>query len=108
MKTLTIFLLMTVLGSNVHAATKQELCSAINQLAGSIMTSRQNGVPMEKAMTAMNSVSTTDGKVQETINNMVMDAYQRPYYSSKELQQREVVEFQNRWYMQCLKSDIEK
>ncbi|WP_292758311.1 hypothetical protein [Methylophaga sp. UBA2689] len=89
----------------VHAEASQEekdaLCNNINVFAGSAMAARQNGVTLAQAISTIKNQEDED--VKELLRTITMDAYESPAYQSDEHKNREIVEFQNEWYMICLK-----
>ena len=61
-----------------------EFCPKIAQLSRSVMTARQAGVPMRKVM--------------ET------EAYGQSVYNTPEIKERVIQDFEDQWYMKCVKS----
>lgn len=83
-------------------------CLSIESTAGTIMEARQVGVPMAKVMKHTHP-KTGDDKIDEGVEKimkaMVMDAYKRPRFSSKEYQQNAILDFRNEWYLSCLEAN---
>ena len=69
-------------------------------MAGSIMKSRQNEVSMAKLMKATAEDQATDALGAEVIK----DAYNTSAFRTEENQKRAVSQFENKWFMICLKA----
>lgn len=81
------------------AATQQEWCAEVSNLARSIMSSRHSGVPI------VNQLSITKGHEQEDMATaMILEAYSKTRWHTKASQQRAITEFANDVYLICDKS----
>ncbi len=88
-----IFLaLLLALSFNVAAAPEQ--CLTDSEMAYTIMSARQNGVPMAKVLMIVES--------DPVYRQYVMMAYDTPLYSSEEFKERTKREFENSAYRLCL------
>jgi hypothetical protein len=89
--------------SNVFAAKPSDetlsYCTSISEMAAAIMKSRQNEVSMAKLMKATAGDAATDALGAEVIK----DAYSTSAFRTEENQKRAVSEFENKWFMICLK-----
>lgn len=103
---LIIFLTFYLLTHSAYALTQTEMCNQLNEMAKVFMEERQSGRVMADLINVIEQDEVATERGKKLLKDMIIDAYQRPMYSSKELKEREVVDFQNRWYMQCLKADI--
>jgi len=74
-------------------------CDELSGLAETVMTVRQNGLQIRKAMAVMD-------KNQMTIK-MVTLAYERPMFSTESYKQKSITEYGNLWYLACLESENE-
>lgn len=81
------------------AALPDELCSQISQAAMVIMQARQNSEPMAAMMMV---ADTQSGARRELVRELVIAAYDRDLRYSQEAKRREINEFGNNAYMNCL------
>lgn len=82
-------------------ASREELlkmCSGWASLARNVMDARQAGVPMRKLLDSLNE----EGE-NEITTKIVMKAYDSPAFRTEGHQQREITEFENSVYSDCLK-----
>lgn len=70
-------------------------CNDMAELAESIMTSRQQGIPITKLLGALKD---------DTFKGMVTVAYEQPRWHTKASQQRAITEFANEVYLICDKN----
>lgn len=91
----TIALLLALSASASAEMTHQEICTAYSSLAGKIMTLRQMGEEMAITYVA----SDTDH-----YRKLVVEAYEEPRYGSKPYQNKTITKFQNKAFLQCIKS----
>lgn len=71
-------------------------CPKIAELAKEVMVARQNGTPMREMM------EIADG--EPIMVSMVTEAYGHPAYRTSAVQDRAIQEFENQWYLLCVKS----
>ena len=80
----------------------RKLCASASQLAKSIMTARQNNVPMAKAMELPDM---TENEQARTIAHaMVIAAYEKPRFSTQEFIDTAITDFESAMYLQCIKA----
>ena len=72
-----------------------EFCPKIAQLSRSVMTARQAGAPMRQVMELAESDVTV---------SMVTEAYGYSAYSIQENKDRAIQDFEDTWYLRCVKS----
>lgn len=76
---------------------KLEMCKAISGLAEQVMSSRQAGVDMSE----MYELS-KNSKLGQSI---IMMAFEKPMYGTEKYKQREVSNFKNLWFKECMKHE---
>jgi len=77
------------------AGEEQASCEQIASVAESVMDAHQHGV----SMAAMMDIA----KDNALIEKMTVEAYEGARYSTKEIQDREIADFRDKWYMWCFK-----
>jgi hypothetical protein len=75
--------------------TAKEICNEVSSLAKSIMSARQHGVSMSKAMELSGN-----NKLAESF---VIDAYSKSGFSTEEYQDKTIREFADEAYLSCIK-----
>lgn len=71
-----------------------DACADLEQLAVIVITAKQQGVPMSRAMAAIEgTVPIAQGR--RLLRALVMDAYNLPDFASDEFRRQQVVEFRN-------------
>lgn len=85
-------LLSTTAYANENAETK---CKNYYDYAFSTMKARQGNVPMHKLF------DLTGGN--KTMQKMIIDAYEIPLFSTKQIKEKTINEFANDWYLWCVK-----
>lgn len=78
-----------------------EFCTNIEGMARSVMKARQSNVSMTKIMKIMADHFPDDNGLMRKI---VIQAYEKPLYSTAEYQEREIDEYANHWAMLCYKA----
>lgn len=71
-------------------------CNQIHDIATSVMSARQRGVPVKEAMDIMGG--TNIGK------NIVLTAYREDRWATDSMQERTVTEFANTYYIECVEA----
>ncbi|UKL14742.1 hypothetical protein C121_9 [Stenotrophomonas phage C121] len=90
-----IFAVLALFSFNAAAGiTKQDMCESDEALARSIMSARQNGVPIAEVMKIIK-----DDKWQQ----YVLLAYEESMFVSEEFKNRAINEYANAAYMVCMK-----
>lgn len=70
---------------------KQELCKSYSELAGSIMSARQEGTEMSKLMS------------NSTSPELVVSAYELSRYTTETYKASAISDFANKAYLDCIK-----
>ena len=75
------------------------------------MTNRQSGVQMATVMDiakaeaeAGNNSQMLQSRVLQTMQLIIVDAYESPRFSTENYKARAISEFKNRWYLRCFKA----
>jgi len=96
---ISIAALLTALSAPATSAEEQtspyDECKIIGEFARSTMAARQRGVPITDMMS-------NDGN--ELVDEITIEAYKKPRYTSEGYQEKEIVEYQNNWYLGCVHS----
>ena len=96
------YLLITVgfiaLGGSASAATKVDLCNALEEMAMSIMEARQTNIPMSKIYEI-----TKDNPITKSLT---IAAYDLPRFSTEEYQQNSINDFGSKAFKSCI-SEVE-
>ena len=74
----------------------------ISEYAKLVMENRQLGAPLSLMMDA--ATDSNNEKERRVLEKMTIEAYETPKYSSKEMINEEVNEFQNKYYLNCFKA----
>lgn len=82
----------------------RDTCAAMQRLAKSIMTARQNGFAMSDMMSK--SDASGDAIVKKLDESLIIYAYSLPRYSTNEMQQKSIEDFGNDTYLQCAKQHM--
>jgi translation initiation factor 2B subunit (eIF-2B alpha/beta/delta family) len=75
-----------------------EFCYNIEEIARSVMSARQSNVSMSKVMKIM-AENFPDN--MELMRSIVIQAYEKPAYSTAQYQKREIDEYANHWATVC-------
>ncbi len=75
-------------------------CGSRSELAALVMEGRQTGRPLSDAMAGVERAD-VDDIYKRDAQRMVLLAYGEPRYSTRDFQQRSVVEFANEAYRTC-------
>jgi hypothetical protein len=78
-----------------------QVCVSMSDLAETVMTLRQNGVPMTNAMGLAQGA---DAAIRDFVVRLVSNAYEVPQFSVEENKQREIMKFQNQVALECNKA----
>lgn len=70
-------------------------CDQLAELSRLAMEARQIGVPLRTMMT---------GAKDTIMADMLTEAYGSPAFTTKKNQDRAIQEFEDRWYLRCVKS----
>lgn len=75
-------------------------CGSYGKLAETLMESRQIGMSMQKQM---ESAEKQSEPLRSQVQSMLIMAYERPRYNSEENQRREIENFRDQIYLECIK-----
>lgn len=106
MKSLIAFITLIVLSFPALAQTDHEFCSLAADHAEFIMTARQAELSADEVYQRYDNIKdkfTTPDKAMESIQIIIMDAYEQPRFSSEEYINRAITEFRSETYIDCLK-----
>lgn len=82
-------------------AQANELCNNVHTMATSIMDARQKGVPLKTMVDIINQNYSSEVRV--LVIKLAVDAYKYPQYSVENNQQKQINEFGNLYYGECIK-----
>lgn len=82
-------------------ALTDEECTQAAHLAESIMTARQNGTSLEKALSVLTD-NVDDPAAVNAGKQLIIEAYKQPRYNSEEIQQRTIGDFRDNVHVACL------
>jgi len=105
MKRLLIVMLIAVCFAGISIAEESKTkeitmddCKLLSELAGQIMDSRQKNIPMTNVVNIFPAGSPWI--------EIVIKAYEKPRMSVEENQQNMIQDFQNQFYLDCVKAVI--
>ena len=102
MRTLSTFCIISLctvlISSDVRG--EEDNCAKLGELAGSVMSARQAGVPMSKIM----AIARQDESISKLLTAIVIAAYEAPQFSVEENRQRRVASFKNEIMLECYKA----
>jgi hypothetical protein len=103
MKTLLV-LVVLAMAQPLHAQSSETLarCDKRGQLAETVMTQRQNGLAISTLLAI--AESSENAVVRDLVVGIVIEAYDRPRFTSDEYQVRAIQDFRNDMELQCLKT----
>lgn len=84
-------------------ASAEDFCEQAGDLAQLVMTKRQNGAAMQDVMKviAPEEKDSPNGKFTKAV---IIAAYERPRYNGEEMKKSSITDFQNSFYLECIKS----
>ena len=100
-----VMIFVAVNFSYAEETTRTLICNEIAKISKTIMTVRQNGMPLItiiERVRKVNEENDVSQNIKDVILEIVKDAYNQPRFSTEEYQQRAIIEFQNKWYLGCL------
>lgn len=80
---------------------KQSFCRGIYDYAEMVMTNRQDGVSIKVMFDSLEKTSTSESQ-KKLSKKYILDAYERPKYSTKEKQREEINEFSKDKFIGCI------
>lgn len=84
--------------TSAYADDWSKTCELYSQLAETIMTSRQAGVPMANQMKIAKGENGSDVMVQ-----LIINAYDKPRYNTEDMQQKSIENYRDDIYLACVK-----
>jgi hypothetical protein len=105
MKPLLIFLLLLSLISPAFGEPSN--CDTISNLAKAVMTGRQGDDPMSEMMNRVMRSDLND-YTKAIARKVIISAYEDSRHYTDWAIDKEIVEFQNRWYLRCIKGQIDE
>lgn len=85
--------------------SKEDYCRYVEKLAGTIMKSKQVGVPLSAIMS---KVPDTSKALHRITRSMAMEAYDSPDYQSDEYKYNQQGEFARKWALLCYQATEER
>ena len=89
-----------ILLSTVTAQANKELCTAVSGAASLIMELRQSNAPLSSVLEVVGDVA--------ILEELVIEAYKKPRYSSKAYQNSAIADFSNIAMLACLQSSKQR
>jgi hypothetical protein len=80
---------------------EEDLCASLGQIAETIMTLRQKGASLQSSLKTARKIG--DEQSYPVFEQMVMDAYDVPFYSTAPMKERAVGEFRDSRQLVCMK-----
>jgi len=90
---------LALVASPVQAS--DNLCKNMGEFAELVMTARQNEMPLSKMLELLASVKNNLPESTAAMRSIVLEAYNEHSYSTKEVQNRVIMEFRNRIETKC-------
>lgn len=87
--------LVFLMGS-VTVSADELSCDTLSSLAKDVMRNRQANIPISEMMKATQGL--------DIAQLLIRAAYDEPRYGSEKYRQNAITDFENTWYMNCLKS----
>lgn len=104
-----------ILPADAQTNPRIERCGMLETAARATMTARQTGKSMlevRRSSEKLRAESGMDPELSRLMGNLMdallIDAYERPRFSSDESQQRAIEDFANTYYLQCFKDAKEQ
>jgi len=92
-------LLLTFCGI-ASAETKDETCKAVDEFALSVMTNRQNGVPMSSMYSVVAKIEAPE-PVKNLMKIIIDEAYKLPRFETEEYQNKAITDIRNTMFLSC-------
>jgi len=80
-------------------------CEKVESMARTIMTARQQGIPMKKIVSLISESGIT-GNGAKALKIIIIEAYDTPNYSSSGYEKEAINEFANKYYRSCVKNKM--
>lgn len=105
MKKAIILLAMVLLLGNFNLSYAEDnahsICKSISSIATTFMEVRQRGDSLSESVDKIKN-SNMDSKGKKLSTAILMNAYEKPNYSSEKYKKRAINEFANDWYKACM------
>lgn len=82
------------------AETKDETCKAIDLFAMTVMTNRQNGVPMSSMYSVVAKIEAPES-VKNLMKIIIDEAYKQPRFETEEYQNKAITDFRDTMFLSC-------
>lgn len=108
--TMSLAVLVVTLAVPAHAQqqpSKQDICRFFEAVAETIMTGRQSGMPMSENRAEIQKLadkSHLSAQATAITDEMLAVAYEKPRFSSKEKQDKSILDFKNDQFLICTKA----
>ena len=83
---------------------QQRFCSEVSSMAGMIMHQRQTGASLSVTLDQFDRMTYNNPTIRTLMRSIIMQAYSRPAYSTAEVRNREIREFENTQMLMCMKA----
>lgn len=100
---LLLVLLGVMTACPLWAAEPVKTCDLLSTISRAVMSARQASVAMPDVMEATEQ-NKVNGALGDWVDDIVIDAYEQPAYSSPEYQAKATNEFVSRWHLKCVKA----
>ena len=102
MKKITLTLAALVLSTSAMANSADDIkfCTSISTLSTTIMTGRQEGVPLMDSFKLANKPEFAD--IKDPLTKIIQLAYKEPRFSTDKMKKETITEFANKITLQCL------
>lgn len=98
MKYIIAAALMSVsVSANATGGITAETCASVQNTARMVMELRQDNFPMSDLMGEF------QGAGQESVQDMIVEAYDRPYFRDDSYSSQEISQFSNKYAAKCYK-----
>jgi len=102
MKIIIVLVSTLLLSMPIYSSAEDDICGSLESLAGRIMESRQNDIPMSALVNELTKME--DKKLADLVRQMIIDAYEISSYSSDSYKEKAVLEYRNSIYLECIKA----
>ena len=85
-------------------ATLDNLCNSMSAYAGSVMKSRQAGVPIDQTIAVARRQANASGVDMSMFMPIILEAYENPLFNTAEYKHRSVMEFKNKIMTDCYRT----
>ncbi|HGX3401732.1 TPA: hypothetical protein ACNH0W_003304 [Acinetobacter nosocomialis] len=88
----------------VSDSEHEQNCRNTMEIANVIMQTKQNGMPLIKALEANDYAlkNNPNKNMQKVTNLIIRDAYEQPSYSTPSIKQEQLNEFSAKYYLGCM------